>query len=71
MQTSSGHVVLAVSPNRNDLRRPACRVLIRPDGSLIPDDEPLEWNPMSSDERVVRVLPPEEHAMNTSELLAA
>lgn len=71
MQTSSGHVVLSISPNRADIRRPNCRVLVRPDGTLVPDETPLEWTPMASSEAVMRVLPPEEHSLNTSELLAA
>ncbi len=71
MQTSSGHVVLSLSPNRADIRRPICRVLVLPDGSVVPEDQPMEWAPMPAEERVVRVLPPEEHAVNTSELLAA
>jgi HD-GYP domain-containing protein (c-di-GMP phosphodiesterase class II) len=69
--TESGHVVLSISPNPKDLRRPHCRVMVHPDGSFAPQDEAVHWDPMPASERVVRVLPPEEHMVSTSELLAA
>jgi HD-GYP domain-containing protein (c-di-GMP phosphodiesterase class II) len=69
--TSSGHVVLALSPNHVDIRRPNCRVLVRPDGAMEPDENAELWNPMPETESVVRVLRPEEHSVNTGELLAA
>ena len=69
--TESGWMVLAISPNPNDLRRPHCRVLVRPDGSAPPDDAPEHWDPMPENEQVVKVLRPEEHAHKTGELLAA
>jgi hypothetical protein len=46
-------------------------VLVRPDGSAPPDDAPEMWDPMPATEEVARVLRPEEHSVNTSELLAA
>jgi len=71
MVTESGHLVLSLSPNPNDLRRPNCRVLARPDGSLEPEEDGETWHPMPEHERVVRVVRPEEVTVNTSELLAA
>jgi HD-GYP domain-containing protein (c-di-GMP phosphodiesterase class II) len=71
LTTESGAMVLSVSPNPNDLRRPHCRVLVRPDGTSAPEDTPEMWDPMPAEENVVRVLRPEEHSVNTSELLAA
>ena len=71
LHTASGHVVLALSPNPHDLRRPHCRVLVRPDGVSVPEDAAEMWSPMPATENVVRVLRPEEFNQNTSELLAA
>jgi HD-GYP domain-containing protein (c-di-GMP phosphodiesterase class II) len=71
LTTESGFIVLSVSPSVNDLRRPHCRVLVRPDGSAPPEDAPEFWDPMPQEESVVRVLRPEEHSHNTGELLAA
>jgi HD-GYP domain-containing protein (c-di-GMP phosphodiesterase class II) len=69
--TESGHVVLALSPNPADIRRPNSRVLVRPDGTMEPDENAEIWNPMPATEQVARVLRPEEHSINTGELLAA
>ncbi len=69
--TRSNHVVLAVSPNPGDLRRPFCRVLVRPDGTEVPEDADETWDPMPATESVLRVLRPEEIAVDTQELLAA
>lgn len=71
LHTESGYVVLSMSPNPADLRRPYCRVLVRPDGTAEPEDHPETWDPMGPGENVVRVLRPEEHPIGTSELLAA
>ena len=71
MQTESGVIALAMSPNPTDLRRPTSRVLVRADGSVVPEDVPEMWEPMPASETVVRVLKPEEHAINTGNLLAA
>ena len=71
MTTESGYVVLSLSPNPNDLRRPNCRVLVRPDGTMEPEESGAMWAPMPATETVMRVLPPEEHTYNTTELLAA
>jgi HD-GYP domain-containing protein (c-di-GMP phosphodiesterase class II) len=71
LQTDDGHMVLSLSPDREDLRRPFCRVLVRPDGSMVPEDAPETWDPMPRERNVVRVLRPEEHAVNTAEYLAA
>jgi len=69
--TGSNHVVLAVSPNPDDLRRPACRVLVRPDGTPVPEDAEVTWDPMPQDESVLRVLRPEETTIDAQERLAA
>jgi putative nucleotidyltransferase with HDIG domain len=69
--TRSQHVVLVMSPNHDDLRRPTCRVLVRPDGSTPPEEPGEWWSPMPADEEVVRVLRPEEVTVETSQHLAA
>ena len=69
--TDSGHVVLALSPNVQDARRPHCRVLAYPDGSSPSPDAPEQWSPMPPERSVVRVLRPEEVGMSTAEQLAA
>jgi HD-GYP domain-containing protein (c-di-GMP phosphodiesterase class II) len=69
--TDSGHVVLSMSPNPADLRRPHCRVLVRPDGTMVGEADAEAWSPMPPERHVVRVLRPEEHAVNTAEYLAA
>lgn len=69
--TESGHVVLAISPNPEDVSRPNCRVLVKPDGTMVAEDAAEQWTPMPPAERVLRVLHPEEYSVNTSELLAA
>jgi HD-GYP domain-containing protein (c-di-GMP phosphodiesterase class II) len=69
--TDSGHVVMALSPNHEDLRRPMCRVLVRPDGGAIPEDAPEFWSPMPPEVNVMRVVRPEEHTFSPSEMLAA
>jgi putative nucleotidyltransferase with HDIG domain len=69
--TASGAIVLSISPNPNDPRRPHCRVLVRADGTDVPDAAPEMWEPMAPAENVVRVIRPEERTINTSELLAA
>jgi HD-GYP domain-containing protein (c-di-GMP phosphodiesterase class II) len=71
LETASGHILLSLSPNVFDLRRPHCRVLVLPGGDVVPDDQPLLWTPMPRDERVVRVMRPEEFPVPTGELLAA
>jgi len=71
LQTESGYVVAAVSPNPNDVRRPNCRVLVRPDGTMEPEENAEMWTPMPPSEQVVRVLRPEEHTVDVGELLAA
>ena len=69
--TDSGNLVLSVSPGASDLRRPHCRVLVRPDGTSPEKDAPEFWDPMPADEKVMRVLPPEEVPAGVSGLLAA
>jgi len=66
----SGHIVLSMSPNPVDPRRPNCKVLVRPDGTPPPAGEPEHWDPMGPDRRVTRVLKPEEVAINVDEHLA-
>jgi HD-GYP domain-containing protein (c-di-GMP phosphodiesterase class II) len=69
--TSSGHMVLSLTPNPNDLARPHCRVLVRPDGGVEPEEGGPTWSPMPPDEQVTRVLRPEDLQVNTAEYLAA
>ena len=69
--THSNHVVLAVSPNPKDLRRPFCKLLVRPDGTPLPEDAEEAWDPMPEGESVLRVLRPEETTIDAQELLAA
>lgn len=69
--TRSQHVVLAVSPNPDDLRRPVCRVLAHPDGTSPPEEPGEWWQPMPADEEVVRVLRPEETQVEPARHLAA
>jgi HD-GYP domain-containing protein (c-di-GMP phosphodiesterase class II) len=71
MRTESDHVVLSVSPNRTDPRRPFCRVLVRPDGTRPGEGETATWDPMPDEERVVLVLEPDEFEADPGELLAA
>jgi HD-GYP domain-containing protein (c-di-GMP phosphodiesterase class II) len=71
LETSSRHVVLALGPNPGDIVRPHVRVLVRPDGTSPPEDQPEEWNPMPRSNSVVRVIRPEETSVNTAEQLAA
>jgi HD-GYP domain-containing protein (c-di-GMP phosphodiesterase class II) len=68
--TESNHVVLSISPNPNDLRRPHCRLLIQPDGAVLPEDQIEMWDPMPDTQTVLRVLRPEDYE-NTPGLLAA
>jgi len=71
MQTTSGHLVLAMSPNPADVTRPTCRVLLGPGGAPPGEGEGEFWEPMPATESVRRVLPPEEHRADTEQLLAA
>jgi HD-GYP domain-containing protein (c-di-GMP phosphodiesterase class II) len=71
LQTASQHIALVTSPNAKDVTRPFCRILVRPDGSVPPEDAPERWDPMPDAEHAQRVLKPEEHQYNTNELLAA
>ena len=70
MQTTSGHTVLAMSPNPADVTRPTCRVLLDPSGVAPEEGESDVWEPMPPSEAVTRVLRPEEHQTNTEQLLA-
>lgn len=71
LRTRSGFVVLSIAPNGNDLRRPSCQVLVRPDGSFAPEEDPELWEPMPPDEQVIEVVPPEECGIDTASRLAA
>jgi len=71
MLTSSGHVVLVLQPNPDDLRRPNCRVLVHPDGTLVREETPEFWSPLPENEKVARVLPPEHQISGASRFLAA
>ncbi len=71
LSTDSGHIALALSPNPDDPRRPFCRVLVEPDGSVPPAAQAKEWSPMPAGVSVVRVLRPEEYDLPIAEQLAA
>lgn len=71
METNSGHVVLSINNNREDLRRPHCRVLADPSGAKALAGAPQFWEPMPSHESVARVVPPEEFEAEVDRLLAA
>jgi HD-GYP domain-containing protein (c-di-GMP phosphodiesterase class II) len=71
MVLDSRHVVLSLHPNPEDPRRPAVRVLMRPDGTVAPEDPAEDWIPLSKERTVLRVLPPEEVGVKTGEYLAA
>lgn len=71
LQTTSGHVVLAMTPNPADVTRPVCRVLLTPDGQPVSEGDNDLWEPMPAHESVKRVLRPEEHKTDTESLLAA
>jgi HD-GYP domain-containing protein (c-di-GMP phosphodiesterase class II) len=69
--TNTGHLVISLGGNTNDIRRPNCRVLGRPDGSMPSDVEPELWDPMPEGIRVERVVPPDEFDVEVDQLLAA
>ena len=71
METESRHVVLSLNNNREDLRRPHCRVLAYPGGQRPAEGRPEMWEPMPRHETVARVLPPEEFEADVDRLLAA
>lgn len=71
LQTESGYTVLSLNSDREDLRRPQCRVLARPDGNHVLEGRPEIWDPMPSSESVARVVPPEEFEAEIDRLLAA
>jgi HD-GYP domain-containing protein (c-di-GMP phosphodiesterase class II) len=71
LETESGHMVLSLNNDREDLRRPLCRVLEYPDGRHALEGQPDIWEPMPRDERVKRVVPPEEFEAEVDRLLAA
>jgi HD-GYP domain-containing protein (c-di-GMP phosphodiesterase class II) len=71
LQTTSGHVVLSLNHDRDDLRRPQCRVLAFPDGRHALEDQPEIWSPMPRHESVARVVPPEMFEAEVDRLLAA
>ena len=71
LSTDSGHLLLSLSPNPEDPRRPNCKVLRRPDGSAPPEDAPVHWDPMGPEERIMRVVKPEEVSIDVDEHLRA
>ena len=71
MQTESGHTVLSLNNDREDLRRPHCRVLAYPDGTQSLEGRPEIWEPMPRHESIARVVPPEEFEAAIDLLLAA
>ena len=71
MITHSGTMVLSMSPNPEDLRRPTCKILVHPDGTTEPEEDGAMWSPMPPAEQVARVLRPEDLSLSTGEYLAA
>jgi HD-GYP domain-containing protein (c-di-GMP phosphodiesterase class II) len=71
METASGHAVISLSPNPNDVYRPYCRVLRTPDGFQVDGDAAPTWDPMPARETVLRVIPPGEWPEESDYLLAA
>lgn len=71
MITDTHHLVISLTPNPEDLRRPHCRVLARPDGSMPPDAQPEMWDPMPGHESVARIVHPEDFEGEVGRLLAA
>jgi hypothetical protein len=71
LETGSGHVVLSLNNDREDLRRPHCRVLAYPDGTHALAGRPEIWEPMPRQESVKRVVPPEVFEVEIDRLLAA
>ncbi len=71
LETRSGHVLLSLNNDREDLRRPHCRVLAFPGGQHALEGRPEIWEPMPASETVVRVVPPEELEVEIDRLLAA
>lgn len=71
MLTRSGYLVLSMSTNTDDLRRPHCTVLARPNGTMPTDEHSRTWDPMPADETVARVVPPDEFEASVDQLLAA
>jgi len=71
MRTRSGHLVLSVSPNPRDLRRPYCRLIARPGETTCDADANERWDPMPDAEQVESILLPEEHGLPIETLLAA
>jgi HD-GYP domain-containing protein (c-di-GMP phosphodiesterase class II) len=70
MRTSSGHVVLSMSPT-GDPHRPRCRVLCWPDGRIVEEGMSVFWESMPPDESVTEVLAPEQYPVPIEPLLAA
>ena len=71
LTTNTGHLVVSLSPNPDDRRRPSCVVLARPDGTMPPDSAPETWNPMPDGVVVARVVDPDEFEGEVERLLAA
>jgi HD-GYP domain-containing protein (c-di-GMP phosphodiesterase class II) len=71
LATNSGHLVVSLSPNPDDQRRPNCVVLARPDGTMPPDSAPETWNPMPDGITVANVVDPDEFEGEVDRLLAA
>ena len=69
--TCTQHLVISLTPNPEDLRRPHCRVLARPDGSMPPDTHPEMWDPMPAEVSVSRIVHPEDFEGQIERLLAA
>ena len=71
IQTTSGYMMLSLNNDREDLRRPVCRVIAHPDGTPALEGRPEIWDPMPRHEAVARVIPPEDFDAEVDRLLAA
>jgi len=69
--TTCGHVVVSLGGHPEDIRRPRCRVLAYPDGTMPLESEPEIWSPMPRTMAVARVVHPDEFDFEVDRLLAA
>ena len=69
--TTEGHLVVSLGNHPDDVRRPVCRVIAHPDGTLPPEHTPEIWSPLPERIHVARVLHPEEFGFEVDRLLAA
>ena len=56
VELDDGSIALVLAPQPGDFHRPHVRVIVRPDGSRVPAEEPLEFRPLPPERRVQRAL---------------